>query len=229
MWSPTTISRQETKYTKTKTKTKTKFAIRFLQCTSSCVIQNFFLPANLPVYLHPCASTNEFNRLLRALPFPYVSSFHDQTSHSEIGFVYQHWLKGLLFYAKLIEQNVEVVVKFCSWYNQDVHSYSHSLGFATALFSIQNFGNYIMVVMEKLPSFSRTDCTREDATNGSISCGQIQYILDKLKKCYVHGDMRETNILIDTLGHRDILVDFDWARIDGVDVYAPFMNRRISL
>lgn len=170
---------------------------------------------------------NEFNRLLRASPFPYVSSFRDQITHSEIGFVYQQQLKGLLFYAKLIEErNVEVVIKFCSRYNQDVHSYSHSLGFAPALLSIQNFGNYIMVVMENLPSLRQI--TREDATNGSI-CGQIRYILDKLKeKRYVHGDMRKTNVLIDTLGNRVVLVDFDWAGIDGVDVYPPFMNPAIS-
>eukprot|EP00557_Chaetoceros_sp_GSL56_P008713 CAMPEP_0176496178 /NCGR_PEP_ID=MMETSP0200_2-20121128/11059_1 /TAXON_ID=947934 /ORGANISM="Chaetoceros sp., Strain GSL56" /LENGTH=541 /DNA_ID=CAMNT_0017894121 /DNA_START=97 /DNA_END=1719 /DNA_ORIENTATION=- len=168
---------------------------------------------------------NEFNRLLRASPFPYVSSFHDQISDSEIDFVYQQQVKGLLFYAKLIEQNAEVVVKFCSRYNQDVHSYSHSLGFAPALFSIQDFGNYTMVVMEKLPALRQI--TREDATNGSI-CGQIRYILDKLiEKNYVHGDMRETNVLIDTLGNRVVLVDFDWAGIDGVDVYPPFMNPAI--
>lgn len=169
---------------------------------------------------------NEFHRLLPASPFPYVSSFHDEISHSEIEFVYQQQLKGLLFNAKLVmEQNVKVVVKFCSRYNQDVHSYSHSLGFAPALFSVQNFGNYIMVVMESLPSLRQI--TREDATNGSI-CGQIRYILEKLKeKCYVHGDMRETNVLIDTLGNRVVLIDFDWAGMDGVDVYPPFMNPAI--
>ncbi len=40
--------------------------------------------------------------------------------------------------------------------------------------------------------------------------------------------MMRTNILFDTLANRVVLVDFDWAGIDGIDVYPPFMNPDIN-
>jgi hypothetical protein len=44
---------------------------------------------------------------------------------------------------------------------------------------------------------------------------------------YVHGDMRENNILVENLSGRLILINFDWAGIAGEATYPPFINSDI--
>ena len=134
-------------------------------------------------------------------------------------------MKGLLFCAKVVDSEAEVIVKFCSRYNADVHLYCHSMGFAPRLISMEYLGSYFVVVMEKLAL--RALEPDDDAKYGIRD--QISVVVQKLKeKLYVHGDMRTTNVLFDTLANRVVLVDFDWAGIDGTAVYPPFMNPDIN-
>ena len=162
---------------------------------------------------------------LRASPFPYLSSFHELGSNSEFNVEYRQRMKGLLFCAKVVDSEAEVIVKFCSRYNADVHLYCHSMGFAPRLISMEYLGSYFVVVMEKLAL--RALEPDDDAKYGIRD--QISVVVQKLKeKLYVHGDMRTTNVLFDTLANRVVLVDFDWAGIDGTAVYPPFMNPDIN-
>ena len=115
----------------------------------------------------------------------------------------------------------DIVVKFSRNYNSEVHNYCHSKGFAPALKSVQNFGDYIFVVMEKL---KLRDLRRLDLADERIR-GQIDDILGALKmKNYVHGDMRENNIQFDEAAKKVVLIDFDWAGVEGEAVYPTFMN-----
>eukprot|EP00475_Leptophrys_vorax_P035082 TRINITY_DN5741_c0_g1_i5.p1 TRINITY_DN5741_c0_g1~~TRINITY_DN5741_c0_g1_i5.p1 ORF type:complete len:528 (+),score=101.91 TRINITY_DN5741_c0_g1_i5:24-1607(+) len=167
----------------------------------------------------------ESTGFLRSSSFPYLSSFRDLSSNSMFNIQYRERMKGLLFCAQVLDTEVQVIVKFCSRYNQDVHRFCHSLGFAPALISICSLGHYVVVVMEKL---TLRALSPDDFTKSQIR-DQINFIFHKLKeKSYVHGDMRRTNILLDTLANRVVLVDFDWAGIDGIDVYPPFMNPDIN-
>ena len=40
----------------------------------------------------------------------------------------------------------------------------------------------------------------------------------------MHGDMRETNVMICSATDSVALIDFEWAGIDGIDVYPLLMN-----
>jgi hypothetical protein len=162
---------------------------------------------------------------LRASPFPYLSCFRQLNSNVEVNVQYQQRLKGLLFCAKLVDRDLEVVVKFCSRYNQDVHLYCYSLGFAPALICVQSLGSHVAVVMEKL---SLRPLGPDDVVDSQIR-EQVSFIVEKLQeRNYVHGDMRSTNVLFDVLAKRVVLVDFDWAGVDGIAVYPPFMNPVIN-
>jgi hypothetical protein len=165
------------------------------------------------------------NGFLPASQFPYITCFHGIDSNSVFSIQYLKKMKGLLFHAKILGKELEVAVKFCSRYNRDVHLFCHSMGFAPALISYHSLGHYFVVVMEKL---SLRPLSFDDRKNTEIR-DQVQFIVQKLKeKRYVHGDMRESNVLFDTLGKRVVLVDFDWAGVDGIDVYPPFMNPALN-
>jgi hypothetical protein len=157
--------------------------------------------------------------------FPFISSFVDKTSDIKYYFEYQERLKGLLFSAKILNSHTEIIVKFCTRYNAEVHMHCHSCGLAPALLSIQGLGNYIVVIMEKL---DLRPLVRGDAKDAGIQ-SQARFIFETLQeKNYVHGDMRESNVLINRSTNRLVLVDFDWAGIHGVDLYPPFMNPDIN-
>jgi thiamine kinase-like enzyme len=153
--------------------------------------------------------------------FPFLSSFFDRNTSEEFIIQYQQKIKGLLFSAKRLNSDKEVMVKFCSRYNQDVHLYCHSCGFAPALISYSTHGNYIAVVMEKL----KLDILTDDHLSKPEIRQQIGNISSRLKEMnYVHGDLRDCNIGIDTDNNKVIVLDFDWSGCHGVDLYPPFMN-----
>ena len=85
-------------------------------------------------------------------------------------------------------------------------------------------GHYIVVVMEKLVL---RQLTKYDLNKADIQekINRIAYELQK--KNYVHGDLRDANVLFDTENNRVVVVDFDWSGIDGESVYPPFMNPEI--
>jgi hypothetical protein len=67
-----------------------------------------------------------------------------------------------------------------------------------------------------------------DRKNAGIQA-QINIIIKELQdKHYVHGDFRGSNVMFDTEQNRVVVLDFDWAGIDGINVYPPFMNPEIN-
>jgi len=154
--------------------------------------------------------------------FPYLSTFSERREPNvRFNIRYLENIKGFVFDAQVIESdNKEVVVKYCFSYNQDVHLYCYTCGFAPDLISITSLGHYTVVVMEKLNLRELTD----DEWHDPEIHQQLKFILSKLKeKQYVHGDF-VYNIRFDIGANRVVLIDFDWSGVDGKDVYPPFIN-----
>jgi len=157
--------------------------------------------------------------------FPFLSSFSDRDTTLDFKIQYQKKIKGLVFSAIVQNTDNEVIIKFCSRYNENMHLYCHLRGFAPRLISHITFGNYIVVVMEKLKLRS---LTKDDLSKSEIQ-EQIQLIAARLREGqYVHGDLRSCNILFEVVQNRVILLDFDWSGHHNVDVYPPFMNPVIT-
>ncbi|CAK4071978.1 unnamed protein product [Aphanomyces euteiches] len=131
-------------------------------------------------------------------------------------------LERFLFSAKVGHSGREIVVKFAKQYGRDVHEYCAGHGFAPKLLYLKVLpSNWIFVVMEKLelePILNApvdAKVIREQVLQAKTRLGDAKL---------VHGDLRQANILWDSLNRRVVLVDFDWSGKTGVARYPPFMN-----
>ncbi|CAK4623060.1 unnamed protein product [Aphanomyces euteiches] len=131
-----------------------------------------------------------------------------------------------VFTARVVQTGRPVVVKFAKQYGSEVHRYWAKEEFAPALLhSEELINNWIFIVMDKL---ELTPLNQASVDISKIS-GQVLKIQGRLAAAkYVHGDLRENNVLWDTGSSRVVLIDFDWAGKDGKTLYPMFMNPDIE-
>ncbi|KAI3636803.1 hypothetical protein MIR68_005070 [Amoeboaphelidium protococcarum] len=165
-------------------------------------------------------ANQQYQQAFLATQFPYPKQ---AVNGNKVLFEFEYKLEmdPMMYEAQIKSTDTMVIVKFCTKYNEEVHRLCHQHGFAPNLYSVSRVGHYFMVVMEKL------DMRRiriDDRKNPSLIT-QAKHIISTLQqKGYVHGDMRETNVLIRTDTEQLVLIDYDWAGVHGVSVYAPFLN-----
>ncbi|KXN93307.1 hypothetical protein AN958_00231, partial [Leucoagaricus sp. SymC.cos] len=164
--------------------------------------------------------SEHYSRINQARNHPFVTSYQD--SGQEIKFTYDARLhdEKLIFSATVNEPNSgECIVKFTQRYSEEVHSYLASRGWAPRLRKCIRVGDdWIAVVMDRSTyemlydlSFGLTPAEKEKVRQ------KVERIVQGLhEKGYVHGDIRDTNLLVDrnSLSSDDVtvhLVDFDWA------------------
>jgi hypothetical protein len=110
--------------------------------------------------------------------FPFVKSFYNG-SNTKLSFEYSGNIKGLTFSAKALHNESDIVVKFCSRYNLEVHQYCHSFGFSPALYAIEKAQiTLLFIIMEKL---DLRPISSEDLLSES-TITQIKFILQKLRE-----------------------------------------------
>lgn len=157
---------------------------------------------------------------LDRLRFPYKDSV--ERNGTDISFQYLEVVQRFVFRAN--HAGVNVIIKFAKRYGAEVHDYCWGAGFAPKLLFCELLPNgWVFVVMEQLPL-----CPLRQA-NGMIVRDQLLKIENALQDgSFVHGDLREHNVMWDTSKNRVVLIDFDWSGRDGVDTYPPFMNAEIA-
>jgi len=157
---------------------------------------------------------------LDRLRFPYKDSGECNGAH--ISFQYVEVIQRYVF--KACHAGTNVIVKFAKRYGKEVHEYCSSAGFAPELLFCEPLPNgWVFVVMEQVPLLPLRQA------NGMIVRAQLLKIQSSLKEAaFVHGDLRENNVMWDPVKNRVVLIDFDWAGKDGVDTYPPFMNTEIA-
>ncbi|KAL7680012.1 putative aminoglycoside phosphotransferase, protein kinase-like domain superfamily [Plasmopara halstedii] len=140
----------------------------------------------------------------------------------DISFQYLEVVQRYVFKARQAMNNV--IIKFAKRYGREVHDYCSNAGFAPELLFCEYLPNgWVFIVMEQLSL-----CPLRHA-NGMIVRDQLLKIENLLKDgSFVHGDLREQNVMWDTSKNRVVLIDFDWSGRDGVDTYPPFMNGEIA-
>lgn len=122
----------------------------------------------------------------------------------------------------------QIWIKFVRRYGKEVHQWCLERGLAPKLLGFEKLaGGWLMVVMEHLDEpwvhLSNTD----NPWSHAELKGPIQAVITQLHEegCMVHGDIRETNIMVKKTGGSDfMLVDFDWAGRIGEVKYPKFLS-----
>jgi len=147
------------------------------------------------------------------LEFPYPLSYSCINTSSIRAFTYASHMHDskLLFAATETASNEKICIKFVRHYSKDVHTFCASKGFAPTLKGFKKLsGGWYMVVMEMigedycpLSEFPPPYYHSEDITQKLTSLHQANY---------VHGDVRDSNIMVKKDGVQGFkLVDFDWS------------------
>lgn len=160
---------------------------------------------------------------LDRLRFPYKDAF--EVNRATISLRYVKVVQRFVFVAKVQDGN-EVIVKFAKRYGMEVHQYCSNAGFAPRLICCESLPNgWVFVVMEKLPLIPLARAKG----NGMMVRDQLLEIKRGLAAAsFVHGDLRENNVMWNPVTNRVALIDFDWSGKDGADMYPPFMNPEIA-
>ena len=163
--------------------------------------------------------------LLEQLQFPYFKSF-PLPDGKKVELVYIKQVeRRLVFLAQtqMNGQDTTVIVKFARSYNVEAHKicYSFAEGAPKLFYHGQLNGSWTVMVMEYLTAMSVV---------GKKCLTLLQYqslsnlITELHSEGYVHGDLREYNIMVGDETDRVCLIDFDWAGKEGEAIYPNFMN-----
>ncbi|KAF8808335.1 hypothetical protein BYT27DRAFT_6498226 [Phlegmacium glaucopus] len=160
---------------------------------------------------------------------PYPCSFiHDS---SKKHFIYLSRLENNnpFFFGRMDgDDDGSICIKFVTRYCKEAHEFCASKGFAPRLHAVERLpGGWHMVVMDdmgddyvSLDDFIET--TQENADTRNTFLGKFRECLSQLHQAgYVHGDVRNTNILLRKSDHDFKLLDFDWSGRIG-EVKYPF-------
>ncbi|KAJ3510166.1 hypothetical protein NLJ89_g4834 [Agrocybe chaxingu] len=117
-------------------------------------------------------------------------------------------------------QGQEIVIKFTRSYCARLHAFCAELGHAPNLLACERLpGGWFGVAMAYIP-FARhlSDC-RADNTERLRWGNQAREVMTRFHEAgLVHGDLRDSNIIVDGEG-RLLLLDFDWGGSDGEVTY----------
>jgi Lipopolysaccharide kinase (Kdo/WaaP) family len=169
--------------------------------------------------------------------FPYPTSFTSLDTRSETVFSYTDQLeedegqsKRLIFFGTVAEGRTEVpiCIKFVRHYSRDAHLHCAQSGVAPNLRGFEQLpGGWFMVVMDRILAY---DVLADLPCTVCLPRSMFEAIAKQLKTLHarnlVHGDIRDTNILVNQNDRtKFMIIDFDWAGVDGVVVYPPYVNR----
>ncbi|KAJ3498893.1 hypothetical protein NLJ89_g10162 [Agrocybe chaxingu] len=155
---------------------------------------------------------------------PYPSSF-SLTDSSEQQFTYESRKTGnnLLFFGRLLGAGAGAVcIKFTRRYCKEAHEFCASRGFAPKLHGFERLpGGWYMIVMddtreeyEDLFEFISGHSDQLDNDSHNSLLDSLKASLSQFHQAnYVHGDMRNSNIMVKKSGLNGsfLLVDFDWS------------------
>ncbi|KAG2108873.1 hypothetical protein DEU56DRAFT_874522 [Suillus clintonianus] len=168
--------------------------------------------------------------------FPYPTTFTSLDDNSTIAFKYMEHFhengqqsKRLIFFGTLNEGDAQVpiCIKFVQEYSRDAHIHCAAAGLAPKLRGFEQLpGGWYMVVMDRLIGY---DQLADVAIGEQIPKSVFDRLGDCLRSLHsdklVHGDIRDTNIMLKTVDRTNIMIiDFDWAGVEGVVRYPAFVN-----
>ncbi|KZT07205.1 uncharacterized protein LAESUDRAFT_620559, partial [Laetiporus sulphureus 93-53] len=165
------------------------------------------------------------------LLFPYPMAYHD-TNGREVGFKYIEPMDtGTLIFRGVTDHDSRpIVIKFTHRYSKVVHDWCADHLCAPKLLACERIpGRWFMVVMESVPLHEYCNLSRQRYL---LSHEQMQHVRENVEKFvsklweanFVHGDLRDANILVNADGTDFKVVDFDWSGAIGEARYPSNMN-----
>jgi hypothetical protein len=146
------------------------------------------------------------------LQFPYPLSYTCINTSLIRHFRYlSHMDNSKLLFTAETDDDKKLCIKFVRHYSKDVHTFCASEGFGPTLKGFEELpGGWHMVVMEMI---GEDYCHLMDFLTPYSHFDDIIGNLTSLHQAnYVHGDVRNTNIMVKKDGNQGFkLVDFDWS------------------
>ena len=153
-----------------------------------------------------------FEQPLLQPQFPFYNRYTDGiTTHQ---FVYEKQIDFKRAFIAHLEDNPEdkIFVKFALCYGEDAHETAYAYGFAPKLRAVERFADgWVMDDVSDRYRWMRKPLKKKVCQAAEKALAQLH------KDGYVHGDVRETNIMVKRDGVNSeglgdiVLVDFDWA------------------
>jgi hypothetical protein len=191
-------------------------------------IENFYLSIKAPGARVNSISDADQER---AKAFPYVTTYED--ARNKVAFSYDKRLDDnkLLFLATA--NQFQFLVKFTPKYSEDCHRYLESRGRAPKLLNCRPLrGGWKAVFMEISRYKPLYGMNLTDEEKNKVREKVMKVVMDLHEGGFVHGDIRDTNILVDLDSLTDDsdgvnvqLIDFDWAGSVGAARYPLGVNK----
>ena len=168
------------------------------------------------------ARVSDMDRLV----FPYPNSFTNNEG-KQIKFTYVRRCLDdkLMFIAKVDELNI--LIKFTRQYSEDAHRFCAERNVAPKLHAVERLaGGWMMVAMEYLdPEVYKTSLCPSLRLDSESLLGKIRQVVQILHSGgFVHGDIRGPNVMVNADASQVMLVDFDWAGLEGKVQYPSNIN-----
>ncbi|KAI9455962.1 hypothetical protein HD554DRAFT_2030686 [Boletus coccyginus] len=161
--------------------------------------------------------------------FPDRRNYKSSLTGTQVPFRYLRQLQeDKLVFSGIEDQGRNICVKFVQAYSLGAHLHLATLGRAPAIRGYEMIaGGWTMVVMDMLSP--REFRTLTKAREELLPLDLFNDILEALKSLhgagFVHGDIRDTNIMV-SIDNRDFkIIDFDWAGTIGQARYPMNVNR----
>lgn len=180
--------------------------------------------------------------------YPFPRSYESKSSQNTIAFTYTGALHEKRVYRALVDgTNDPIYVKYALRYSEKAHEAATRLRIAPKLLSIKRVGEWFMIVMEDV-SKEYTSLAELKQRGFNVKDSRWQRIKEEVGRAlrllhadnYVHGDVRDVNILIRKDFRSDersrdeqtkpspvILVDWDWAGESGAVCYPYTLNVKV--
>ena len=165
--------------------------------------------------------------------YPYPTTFtHLETSASTPFNFEDQPVDSKLLYVGSTNSGVDnIVVKFTARYSEKLHLHCSFLELAPPLLGCEPLdGGWFMIIMEHMPKYLPFSAL--SVLDQCRLASRLKPIVFDLVRSFhaqnlVHGDLRDTNVLIREDGEqlKVKLVDFDWGGVEGEVRYPSAMNR----
>lgn len=139
-----------------------------------------------------------------------------------------------VFTAKLDDK--PIIVKFSIRYSEAAHHAAAKHQLAPLLLGVERVYDWFQIVMNDVSSeFQTLAYLKEEARENDPSLNSLVWVQDKLieglqwlhVQKFVHGDVRDVNVMVDVKGRRVLLVDWDWAGVDGEARFPFTINQEL--